>query len=148
MASDQCHPSVLLDGVPIDVEIAPLIRALWDRGIETSNSCQDNTDDHFVWVEFASAADASAFLDIVVGSRIGGWRSLYRRAMADVHDVNGTWRYAVNPVNFGVDEDIIDDEVHERRIGPNDIDFFVSIRFPKRDLAAILRRLRARPALS
>ena len=36
------HPTVLVDGVPIDVEIAPLIKSLWERGIETLNSCQDN----------------------------------------------------------------------------------------------------------
>ena len=40
------HATVLVDGVAIDVEIAPLIKVLWERGIETLNSCQDNGDNH------------------------------------------------------------------------------------------------------
>jgi hypothetical protein len=48
MNCDAQHDSVLIVGVPIDVEIAPLIEALWERGIETLNSCQDNGDNHQV----------------------------------------------------------------------------------------------------
>src|SRR5256885_17250267 len=72
MRDDQLHATVLVDGVPIDAEIAPLIEALWARGLETLNSCQDNGDEHWVWVEFATAADASLFLNAVLG-RLGGW---------------------------------------------------------------------------
>jgi hypothetical protein len=54
---------VLVTGVPIDVEIAPLTEALWERGIETLNSCQDNGDNHQVWIEFATPDDASRFLN-------------------------------------------------------------------------------------
>jgi hypothetical protein len=50
--------------VKIDGEIAPLIRRLWDMALTTCNSCQDNFG--YVWVEFASADDAAAFLSVVV----------------------------------------------------------------------------------
>jgi hypothetical protein len=136
------HPTVLVDGVAIDVEIAPLIEALWARGIETLNSCQDNTDDHYVWVEFASPLDASAFLNNVVG-RASGWRSMYRRAMLEFEVPGGEWRYAIHPLNLGIEQTLLGDEMHERRIGPNDIDFSVSIRFPRGDLATVTRRLLA-----
>jgi hypothetical protein len=50
--------------VKIDGEIASMIRRLWDMALTTCNSCQDNFG--YVWVEFASADDAAAFLSVVV----------------------------------------------------------------------------------
>ncbi len=138
------HPTVLVDGVPIDVEIAPLIEALWERGIDTLNSCQDNGENHSVWIEFASPPDASNFLNIVIG-RLGDYRTLYGRALGTTMDTPDAWTYAVLPMNYGIEESIVDDEVRERRIGQNDVDFFISIRFPRRDLAVVLRRLQASP---
>ncbi len=138
------HPTVLVDGVAIDVEIAPLIRALWDSGIETLNSCQDNGDNHCVWIEFATPADASTFLNAVMG-RLGDYRTLYGRAMGSAMDTPDVWTYQVFPMNYGIQESIVDDEIQERRVGPNDVDFSISIRFPRRDLPAVLRRLEARP---
>ena len=135
---------MLIDGVPIDADIAPLITALWKSGIDTLNSCQDNGPDHQVWIEFATAYDASRFLNAVIG-RFGNDRTVYGRAMGTAMDTPDAWTYAVFPHNFGIDEQIIDDELVERRIGPNDVDFSISIRFPRRDFAPILRRLE--PAL-
>ena len=140
------HESVLVDGVPIDIEIAPLIEALWARGIDTLNSCQDNTEDLYVWIEFASPVDASAFLTAVVG-RASGWRSLYRRALREVDVPGGEWRYNLHPTNRGVEFVIEGDEVREHRVGPNAIDFSISIRFPRTDLATVLERLLASPPL-
>jgi len=140
------HPTVLIDGVPIDEEIAPLIRALWERDIETVNSCQDNGDAHQIWIEFATTSDASRFLDAVIG-RLGDYRTLYGRAMGTTMDTPDAWSYAVFPRNFGVEELIVNDEVHERRIGPNDVDFSISIRFPRRDLDTVFRRLKRLPSV-
>jgi hypothetical protein len=63
------HPFILLidsdgDQIEIDREIAPLIQQLWDIGLETCNSCQDNFS--YVWVEFLSAQDALDFLYLIV----------------------------------------------------------------------------------
>jgi hypothetical protein len=134
------HDTVLIQGIPIDVEIAPLIEALWLRDIDTLNSCQNNGDNHQVWIEFATPFDASRFLNAVVG-RLGDFRTLYGRAMGTTMDTPDVWTYAAHPWNYGIEESIIDDEVHERRIGPNEVDFSISIRFPRRDLAPVLRRL-------
>jgi hypothetical protein len=136
------HATVLVEGVPIDADIAPLIEALWARGIETLNSCQDNTEDHYVWIEFASPLDASGFLNNVVG-RASGWRSMYRRAMLEFDVSGGEWRYAIHPMNLGIEQTLVGDEVRERRIGPNDIDFSVSIRFPRTDLPTVMQRVLA-----
>src|SRR5437773_4458721 len=57
------HPTVELEGVAIDVEIAPLIELLWDLNIDTMNSCQNNHGR--VWLEFASPPDAEMFLNTV-----------------------------------------------------------------------------------
>lgn len=34
------HPQVLLDGELVDAGLAPLLKALWDRGFKTFASCQ------------------------------------------------------------------------------------------------------------
>jgi len=49
----------------IDVEIAPLIRSLWEAGIETVMSCQD-TGNGWVWIEFADLEGLEEFVTIVV----------------------------------------------------------------------------------
>ena len=138
------HATVLVDGVAIDVEIAPLIKVLWERGIETLNSCQDSGDNHWVWIEFATPLDASKFLNAAIG-RFGDHRTLYGRAMGTSMDTPDAWTYQVFPVNYGIEESIVDDEVQERRIGPNDVDFSISIRFPRRDMSTVLRHLTASP---
>jgi hypothetical protein len=97
-----------------------------------------------VWIEFATPYDASRFLNVVIGRR-GDYRTLFGRAMGTTMDTPDVWTYAICPTNYGIDELIVDDEVDEHRIGPNEIDFFVSIRFPRRDLPAVLRRLTATP---
>jgi hypothetical protein len=147
MNCDAEHNSLLVTGVPIDVEIAPLIEALWERGIETLNSCQDNGDNHQVWIEFATPDDASRFLNAVIG-RLGDYRTLNGRAMGTTMDTPDAWTYAVFQWNYGIEESIIDDEVHERRNGPNDAAFSMSIRFPRRDLTPIMRRLTQAPVRS
>jgi len=52
------------DRIQIDRDIAPLIREIWDMGISTVNSCQDNRG--YVWVMFSTPIDASIFLDAVI----------------------------------------------------------------------------------
>src|SRR4051812_11598389 len=63
------HPTVTLTapdahGVEIDVDIAPLIEALWQLGVRTVESCQESQPG-FVWIAFANAADALDFLRAV-----------------------------------------------------------------------------------
>jgi hypothetical protein len=51
------------DRVQIDKEIAPLMQQVWDMGLCTNNSCQDNFG--YVWIGFGEATDASAFLSVI-----------------------------------------------------------------------------------
>lgn len=39
-ACEDPHPTVVVDGISLDVAIAPLVVYLWRRGIATYNSCQ------------------------------------------------------------------------------------------------------------
>src|SRR5262245_16349130 len=59
------HPTVEVkfsDGgsIPIDEERAPLMAAIWDRGVRTYTSCQDC--EGRVLIGFASATDAEKFV--------------------------------------------------------------------------------------
>ncbi len=47
----------------VDEGLAPLILALWQRGIETVMSCQENRP-RVVWVMFRSPLDIKRFLDL------------------------------------------------------------------------------------
>lgn len=62
------HPTVALvtpegDQVQIDVDLAPIIRAVWAAGIETSVSCQEGIDGRAM-IGFVSLADMEMFYDL------------------------------------------------------------------------------------
>lgn len=58
------HPSG--KRIAVDAGIAPLLRALWKRGIETIASCENS--DGYVWLQFAGGRDAEEF------ATIASWR--------------------------------------------------------------------------
>jgi hypothetical protein len=55
------HPTVMLDGIKIDAELAPLIKKLWDAGIKTTMCCQER-EPGIAWIQFLSRDDALKFL--------------------------------------------------------------------------------------
>jgi len=138
----------------VDEELAPLILALWKAGIDTLMSCQENRPG-VAWICFPTARDAKHFLDAVavcpdqkdlrtVGDRlyvgdVPFGETLYGRISRCGGDDD--WQYAVHVHNWGVDEDLVNDEVVQTCIGPADFAFFVSVRFPRTDLPLILDRL-------
>jgi hypothetical protein len=69
----QPHPTVTLDGIEIDEELAPLIRKLWDAGVKTSSCCQEG-EPGVAWIQFPSPAEALRFF-IPASSLVGscGW---------------------------------------------------------------------------
>lgn len=158
MKKEHKQVKVEWNGMTADVDegIAPLILALWRAGINTFNSCQENSPG-VAWVEFVSAQDACEFLNLVavypsedelriVNDRtyvgdVPFWETLYWRATSPGE--SGAWTYDVHPMNYGVEEDVINDEVVSTKVGPSDFDFSVSIRFPTTDMALILERLEA-----
>lgn len=50
------HETVLLRGIPIDKQIAPIINSLWEHRIETMLSCQDV--DGCIYIAFKNLRDA------------------------------------------------------------------------------------------
>jgi hypothetical protein len=140
----------------VDVELAPLILALWKAGIFTTNSCQENFPG-IAWIQFLTTHHAQRFLNrvavypdegdmrLVNGRTYVGdvpfWETLYGRATGYAGEKG--WEYALNPYNRGVEEEIVNDEVVETCIGPSDFDFFVSVRFPRADIPLILERMQA-----
>jgi hypothetical protein len=142
------HPTVEIDGVPIDEGIAQLIRLLWDLDLDTTNSCQDNNGR--VWVEFATPYDAEEFLNRIAIYE-DGLDTLYNRIRGawvpvddDTWQTSNAWRYDVSPVDLSVREEITEqDELEEISEGPAQFTFRVSVRFPPFDLAAVMDRLGA-----
>ncbi len=63
------HPTVFVKWVDseaqVDVLLAPLILALWKKGIRTHASCQDEDRKGTVWIRFPSGIDALAFVKFV-----------------------------------------------------------------------------------
>lgn len=49
----------------VDAGIAPLVEALWRRGIFTENSCEEEPQG-MCWVQFSSLRDLESFLEIVL----------------------------------------------------------------------------------
>ena len=52
--------------VDIDIKIAPLIFELWEAGIKTNNSCQEDIrHDGYAWISFNSGKDFEKFVSII-----------------------------------------------------------------------------------
>jgi hypothetical protein len=132
--------------VEIDIDIAPLIDAMWSADIATTNSCQE-VRPGWVWIEFRTAKDAERFLD-VVAFKEEGVDSLYERIChgrlrADGTNPQGLWEYDVSIHNCATDHTEVKDSVAEE-IGKRAASFVfnVSVRFPRTDLQIIEERLR------
>lgn len=140
------HKTVTLDldgcEEEIDEKIAPLIKKLWELEIRTSNSCEDNVPEGWVWIEFWDTTNAEKFLNIVA-EYSEDRNSLYNRIRQEWDSENDElfWKYSVLPMDCGVSQTIIDDTVEEKFTGECDFTFSFSIRFPQSDLKEIINRL-------
>jgi hypothetical protein len=129
----------------VDEGLAPLILALWRADIDTVNSCQENRPG-VVWVEFALTFDAERFLSLVACYPSDDdlrdtpfWETLYGRITGCGSDQD--WEYDAHVMDWGVEKELVDDEVVVTNVGPADFGFSVSIRFPVADLPAVLKRV-------
>ncbi|MDQ3920279.1 MAG: hypothetical protein M3348_17590 [Acidobacteriota bacterium] len=127
----------------IDVLIAPLILEMWKAGIETLMSCQSAFKK--VWIQFPDVSEVEKFLNIAGGDFDHHRRgSLYDR-LSDQWFVKNQrfynarcWEYEVGIIDFGKDQQ-------------EDCPFFslyINVRFPKRDLPAVLERMQRYNAAS
>jgi hypothetical protein len=143
----QEHPTKLIkyngEEAHIDVEIADLISNLWKLDLMTFNSCQDNVPKGFVWIEFGSVYDAEQFLNYV-SEYSEESESVYcriTRKWGDTTDLD--WQYATHIHDFGVDEELTDDDAFlETFTGKHEIHFSMSVRFPHSDLLFVEGQIR------
>jgi hypothetical protein len=127
----------------IDEKIAPLIKSLWELGINTFNSCENNVPEGWVWIEFESASHAEEFLNIVAEYNEDR-NSLYNRIRQawDSDDDSLFWQYSVHANDWGVSETLDEEEnLEEEFLGQSAFIFSFSIRFPQSDLEEIMNKL-------
>ena len=143
------HPHVIIDGIEIDEEIAPLIELIWNLGLRTSNSCQDNPAG-MVWIEFA-AEDAAEFLNIVAGDYDDEMEGLYNRIRyawrpeSDEEEAAiGWWKFSVLPHDDSVMDVWLDEDTFEEKpiTKERDFHFSIGVRFPRTDLETVIQRMR------
>ncbi|MFB3765693.1 MAG: hypothetical protein ACE14P_10675 [Methanotrichaceae archaeon] len=129
---------LLNEVIEVDEGIAPLIKAIWNLGIATCNSCQENKPG-VIWIEFSSAEDAEIFmgriasgLDLVDSPTVDN--RLYSRIMGQ----NGGWQYNAHPHDS---REYIDEENGALELNasePCKIEISISIRFPIKDYERVL----------
>jgi hypothetical protein len=125
------------DRIQIDQEIAPLIRQIWDMGLDTLNSCQDNFG--YVWVEFTTATGASTFLSTIAKH---GDADLRYRAIhpCDVSPCEAA-HHLVNVYRTFQDSWLIAADTCQIIDGGDDVCIRIGIRFPRDHLAPVMDAL-------
>ena len=124
--------------IEVDEGLAPLLEAIWDFGIMTRNSCQENKPG-IIWIEFLTAKDLEAFLTCIISGLdpVGSSNAdgqLYSRILGE----NGGWQYNVHPHDS---REYIDEEksmVELDTSEPCGIALSISIRFPVEDYERLL----------
>jgi hypothetical protein len=119
--------------IEVDERIAPLLEAIWNCGIITCNSCQENKPG-IIWIEFLAAEDAEAFLTRIVSGldpinrpEADNW--LYSRITGS----NDGWQYTAHPHDI---REYIDQECGTLELNasqPCGFTLSISIRFPVSD---------------
>jgi len=114
--------------VDIDEEIAPLIREIWKAGIKTTNSCQNNWPQDYVWIEFACGTHLEMFLtNVFIYADMNDNKVAACRARMNHHDMPSTTRHwKIKPR--------VTDWEEEEDGGECDMEVSMSLRFPHEDL--------------
>jgi hypothetical protein len=130
----------------IDKDIAPLIREIWEAGIVSCNSCQEN-EPGIVWIEFMTPTDAERFVNIVAEYE-DGIDTLYNRITGERSAKEKEvkyWEYDPFVFDYAMKREFENGRiVAERHDGVPDIVFSLSIRFPRSERSSC--RLRANGA--
>ena len=128
------HPTVVLTGpsgsVDIDVEMAPVIAALWKRGIRTRQCCQYNELTDSAEISFPTASETAAFVGALFPLGYDGSDEMRTRISDwEVYDPAASllrmgWRWILAPEWDGATWD-----------------FAGRVEFPTSDLPTIVERL-------
>jgi len=140
--------------VEVDEGMVELLTLMWDMGLLTSLSCQENKPG-IMWINMPHD-DASWFMTALSMQRdndlANDSSSLYGRMMRLEEDDN--WDFDINPKDeaesysfdqegFDADEDGFEDDfVTVTREGPSRIHFDINIRFPVSEYPIIIQRLK------
>lgn len=135
------HPA-FEEAVDVDEGIALLLVALWDRGIMTCNSCQENPPGT-AWVEFYSVTDAEKFVSMLISGLDPVGRPeeddfLYSRILGWSGNERGSWKYEVHTQDCREYYNSSKDVVELDTSLPCSIEFTVSMRFPVEDYTRVL----------
>ena len=131
--------------IEVDEGIAPLLQVIWNSGIITCNSCQENKPG-IIWIEFLAAEDAEAFLTRVVSgldpiNSPAADNYLYSR----ITGAEGGWQYTAHPHDA---REYIDEENGCIELNASQSCGFtlsISIRFPVGDYEKLLDLLGVKP---
>ncbi len=137
------HNPALNYMIDVDEGIAPLLDAIWNLGIVTCNSCQENTPG-VIWIEFSRAKDAEIFLTRIVSGldpinspEADNW--LYSRVIGQNGvGQNGGWKYSAHPHDFREYIDMENNTLELDTSEPCGIGVSISIRFPIKDYERLL----------
>jgi hypothetical protein len=132
----------------VEEELAPLIQALWNAGIDTALSCQENLPG-IAWIMFPTFMDAEMFLTLVaqypeLGSAENRdperfCQTLYARVKR--HGSGDNWVYRAHIDDLARDFEPEDAPEHSK---PSDMCFSLSVQFPRSDLPLVLERVQRR----
>ncbi|WP_347839603.1 hypothetical protein [uncultured Draconibacterium sp.] len=118
--------------IEIDKEIAELIKALWEKGIVTYNSCQENKPG-IIWIDFPYY-DGETFLNILCSRH---YDHIYESIV--LANYQSEWRLDVVPNDLS---EFINENDEVETEGPPEIVLSLSIRFPKKDYPEVLKRIK------
>jgi hypothetical protein len=128
--------------IDVDVGIAPLLVAIWDAGIMTWNSCEEN-ELGIMWIEFSSMKDVERFLKIQIhtlGNRVhkhpdfNDW--FCYRILGYEGDHLGPWRYNAHPNVCPITSN--QSSIYSRNASDCNVEMSVSVRFPREDYPVII----------
>jgi len=142
-------------GIEVDEKLVPFLELLWEHGIDTMMSCQDNPrGSGRVWINFSSPKDATDFLRIAVPQPTVDFEphSLYNRVY--VHWFPNEWprgseiayqKSRIDEELWGwrcslMDLTFCEEKFTDKVCWPN---FDISARFPFTDIEQLTKNIKA-----
>ncbi len=132
--------------VKVDIRIAPLLQALWNLGIRTCNSCEEN-EPGIIWIEFYSIKELEKFLKLIIhslGDRIHSHPEAQDwfcyRLLGYSGDSLVPWRYDAHPNVTPIRSN--QKRIYSKNTSSCRVELSVSIRFPQDDFETILKLMK------
>ena len=132
------HPQYS-EPVAVDKDIAPLIRALWQIGINTDESCQ-NVGPGSVWILFSTGQDALKFLSAVATIRDMEEPDAANRLYFRMLNGEGGWKYDVVPWDLNLVFE--SHQEYGEFMGPPEMVLPVGVQFPIEDYFRVLHLIK------